>query len=985
MNNLLVFPTMLRRTPTGKKTGFMTELEFYESHRIKHSKEDSIAIQSYISKVGRYSDKQDEEGNYINQVHSVDWSGMLFLDYDINKDLKKTLKGKQLAQKVKQSLVSNTKLHPILKVVSTSASECGIHVILQFFKEALDFKSYTTYYKAAIRKIYEFFPDEVKPYFSIDDSNSRYAQLFYQGYDPDIWINPNWASTDYNNIFFAYKVSSVLDRVVKFYNLDYVEHDNTPIEPMALLKNAKVRSDARQIKNGFIRKQITNALVNTFHFDLDMLYKFWSNKTTTDGSLVTKKEVKENYYYAKQSDYSSVGIRHLNRLGLLDELVINEETTEMHSKFLADMNIQLVKGHNLIISPCGSGKTQYAITHENAVIIEPLITILENNFRDAEEVAMSHRRVGTIDILTYDQFVKHFEDFKDKDYLIFDECHCVDQMFRRKVFPDLIFLIDKFIDMGKTVISLTGTPNKVFTYLWPETKVFNFTREASPKYEFHFIPVLKKNELFDTCFDVLQRNKAENYASIVFNNNISMNDLLKEQLIGYDIDAHTLSAGDRSYLDRMNESKKLGCDCAITTSVMREGSEIKETPDIDNRMFNKEIKCVYIIDAVATKPQDIIQSMNRIRNQKNLYCDIIVNMSKGLKRKQARNRPDTQLTRHEKLARMTSFERADLFHDGRTQYAIDEIAFYEALCADEVYKYQEARELWIALSKYGLCTRSMSKAEESGIRITKRDRTEEAQKLIPFIEKQTEDILKRWSLGLDLYKIDKDTKMVQFLSRLHSNIEIFNALKDGITSYSEVEDYINKDKAIRKVIQSKLLFDMVDFCIRNPKKPECKVHPVAKWIRSENLQLTDASIEFIKGIYKTLFTSNKWFNLNEELEGLEYSDVKTICATLCNESFIEYLEEKEHIIKGRAEKTKDRQKTYNRVNCYTVEFISDNEYESMMNRNRLLGKKKELSHYLVKRTTKMLDFIDNKKFFFEKSDADKQAKLMNEEYINKLK
>ena len=596
--------------------------------------------------------------------------------------------------------------------------------------------------------------------------------------------------------------------------------------------------------------------------------------------------------------------------------------------------------------------------------------------------------MGTIDILTYDQFVKHYEEFTDKDYIIFDECHCVDQMFRKKVFPSLIFLIDKFLDMGKTVISLTGTPNKVFVNLWPDAKVFNFKREASPQYEFHFIPVLKKNELFDTCFDILQRNKHENYASIVFNNNISMNILFKEQLIAYNIDAHTLSAGDRSYLDKMNESKKLGCDCVITTSVMREGSEIKETPDIDNRMFNKEIKCIFIIDAVSTKPQDIIQSMNRVRNQKILYCDIIVNMSKGLKAKQSRKRPDTQLTKHEKLARMSSYERADLLHDGRTDYEINEIAYYEALCADEVYKYQEAKQLWLALSAYGLCTRSVSKANSSHVKIKKRDRTEEARKLIPFIEQQNIETLKRWALGLDLYKVDKDTKMLQFLARLYPNTEIFNALKDNITSYSEVEDYMDKERAITKVIQSKLLFSMVDFCIRNPKKEGCKVHPVSKWIKSEDYKLTSSTIDFIKGVYKTLFEPNKWFNITEELEGLEYDSIKSVCASLCNESFQEYLEEKERIIKSRAIKTSQRQKTYNKVNCYKVVKLSDSEYENECKRYKLLKKDKKPSHFIIKRTTKNLEDIDYKEYFTEKSDADKLARELEKELSltnNKLK
>jgi len=982
MNNLLVFPSLHRLTPTGQHSGFITELDYFDAHRTKGEKSQSIAIQAYLSKVGRYSDKKDDDGNFINQVHAVDWSGMVLLDFDMLKQYKHTAEGKKVAQIAKKALIDNIKLHPIIKVITTSASECGLHIILQFYKEALEFDEYSLFYKALIRWIYDLLPDECKKYYEVDDSNSSYHQLFYKGYDPNIWINQDWVSSGYNNIFFAYNIRPIVEPLLKHYDLNPDDYKYEPIEPSPLLKNAKILTDARRIPNGFHRKQITNALVHTFGFDLKRCLQFWSNKTTSDGSPVTEGEVKDSFNRAiHDKDYSNVGIRHLNRLGLLNEVVINEEAIEMHSKFLTDMNIQLVKGHNLIVSPCGSGKTQYAITHQNAVIIEPLITILENNFRDAEEVAMSHRRVGTIDILTYDQFVKHYKEFEDKDYIIFDECHCVDQMFRKKVFPSLIFLIDKFLEMGKTVISLTGTPNAVFANLWPDAKVFNFKREASPQYEFHFIPVLKKNQLFDTCFDILQRNKAENYASIVFNNNISMNNLLKEQLVAYNIDAHTLSAGDRSYLDKMNESKKLGCDCAITTSVMREGSEIKETPDIDNRLFNKEIKCVYIIDAVSTKPQDIIQSMNRVRNQKILYCDIIVNMSKGLKAKQARKRPDTQLTKHEKLSRMTASERADLMNDGRTDYAINEIAFYEGLCADEVYKYQEARQLWIALSSFGLCTRNMSTAEDSGIKIKKRDRTEEARKLISFVEKQNEDTLKRWSLGLDLYKVDKDTKMLQFLARLHQNETIFNALKDGITSYSEVEDYMNKERAIKKVIQSKLLFSMVDFCIRNPKKKECKVHPVSKWIKSEDLKLTGSTIDFIKGVYTTLFDHNQWFNIQEELEGLEYDAVKNMCAALCSESFQEYLEEKENIIKGRAERTRIRQKSYNKVNCYKVVQLTDTEYEKQVKTYKLLKKDKTPNHYIIKRTTKNLEDVDYKTCFTEKSDAEKLAKELEKNLI----
>lgn len=983
MNNLLVFPSLHRLTPTGEHVGFITELDYFNKHKVKTSKAQSIAIQAYLSKVGRYSDKKGDDGNYINQVHAVDWSGMFFLDYDMQKEYKGTKKGEKAAQIVKKALIDATKLHPIIKAITTSASKCGLHIVLQFYKEALEFDEYSLFYKALIREIYTYFPEECKKYYSVDDSNSSYYQLFYKGYDPEIWLNPDWVATGYNNIFFAYNVRPIVAPLLKKYDLNRDDYDNEPIEPSPLLKNAKIISDPRRIPNGFHRKQITNALVHTFGFDLKRCLQFWSNKTTTDGTPVTESEVKESFNRAiHDKDYSSVGIRHLNRLGLLHEVIINEEAIEMHSKFLTDMNIQLIKGHNLIVSPCGSGKTQYAVTHKNAVIVEPLISILENNFRTAEEVAPSHRKIGSIDIMTYDQFVKHNDEFLNKDYIIFDECHCVDQMFRKKVFPSLIFLIDKFLEMGKTIISLTGTPNAVFANLWPDAKVFNFKREASPQYEFHFIPVLKKNQLFDTCFDILQRNKAENYASIVFNNNISMNNLLKEQLVAYNIDAHTLSAGDRSYLDKMNESKKLGCDCAITTSVMREGSEIKETPDIDNRMFNKEIKCVYIIDAVSTKPQDIIQSMNRVRNQKILYCDIIVNMTKGLKAKQARKRPNTQLTKHEKLSRMTANERADLLHDARTDYEINEIAFYEALCADEVYKYQEAKQLWIALTNYGLCTRSVSTAPESGVKIKKRDRTEEARKLIPFVEKQNEDTLKRWSLGLDLYKVDKDTKMLQFLARLHQNETIFNALKSGITSYSEVEDYMNKEKAIKKVIQSKLLYSMVDFCIRNPKKKECKVHPVSKWIKSEDLKLTGSTIDFIKGVYTILFDPNPWFNIIEELEGLDFDTTRSVCASLCNESFIEYLEEKERIINGRAERTRIRQKSYNKVHCYKVVKLSDKEYEKQVNTYKLLKKDKAPSHYIIKRTTKNLDDIDYKTCFTEKSDADKLAKELEKNLIN---
>lgn len=976
MSNLLYFSAMHRLTPTGSKIKTISELDYFNLHRIKHKKDDSIAIQAYLSKNGRYSTKRDKNGEYINNVTPSDWSGMLFLDYDMDSSLKGTEKGKELAQKAKQALIDNTFLHPIIKMIATSASECGLHLILQFHIEPLDFDHYMLYDKAALRKIFTFFPEDTQKYFKVDDSNSSYMQFFYQGYDPNIWINPKWISTGHNNVFFSLDVESVFGPVCDEYNLHLPDYDETPLESADLLKNATVKNEPRQIKNGFKRKQITNALVNKFGFNLDKLLLWWSNKTTTDGSSVTKKEVIEHYHYAKLADYSAVGIRELNRLNLLDELIINtDETIEMHTKFLADMNINIEKGKfNLIVSPCSSGKTRFAKRFKNSVIIEPLIAILDNNFRTIESIALSHKKNDTQDILTYDQFTKKFNDFIDKEYLIFDECHCVDQMFRSKVFPKLIYLIDKYIENGGTVIAMTGTPNTVLTHLWPEAVIFNFTREASPKYDFFFTPVLKKDSLFDTAMHTIVKNKEEGFSTIVFNNNISMNSLLKEQLKANNIETHTLSSGDRAWLDKMNTTQKLGCDCVITTSVMREGSEIKETPDFDNQMFNKEIKCIYIIDTVPTKPQDIIQSMNRIRNQSMLHCDIIANMSKGLKAHQPQHRPDTQLTKHEKLARMTPKERADLFHDARTQYEIEEIAFYEALCADEVYKYQEAKELWLALSKYGLCDRGITDLVPSGIKISKRDRTAEAIKLIPIIEEQSEDILKRWALGLDLYDRKEDTKMLQFLAKLHQETEIFNAVKENRASYAQVEDYMAKKRAIDRVSNSKTLYSMVDFCIKNPKKEGDKSHQIIKWLRCENLKLTGAAIDYISSVYNTLFTKSKWFDTKSEFEGLEYDSFRSICASLVNDSFIAYLEEKERIIKGRSEKRKSRKREYDRINCYTIKLLTKEEINKEIRRNKLLNNKKEVKEYVIKRTTVPLNKVDNKNYFFEKSEAEKAAK-----------
>lgn len=981
-NNLLVFAALHKNTRTGERVGLITELEYFEAHRTPTQKpkdgekqilSEPIAIQAYLSEY-RYSKKSK------NPVQPSDWSGMVFLDYDMKKEFKYTDTGKEVAQKVKSAFINEPRLQPILKVVTTSNSQCGLHIILQFHREALELDEYTLFYKALIRKIFDFIPDEYKSYYDADNSNARNAQILYQGYDPEIWINPDWKENNYNNDWFSFCIRPIALPLVKQYDLDK-ERVIPTIDPVPYLKNATVLGDKRHIPDGFVRKQITNALVHTFKFDLDRLYQFWSNKTTTDGSPVSMGEVKENYHYAiHDGDFSGAGIRHLNRLGLLQDLIINEEAVEMGSKYLTDMNIQLTKGHNLIVSPCGSGKTQYAKTHMNAVIIEPLKNILENNFRDVEEVAVSHRRTGSIDILTYDQFVKHWEEYKEKEYIIFDECHCVDQAFRKKVFPDLIFIIDKLLEAGKTVISLTGTPNIVFRNLWPDAKVFNFKREASPHYKFNFIPVLQKNVLFDTCFDIVHKNKAEGYATIVFNNNISMNSLLKEQLSASEIDVHTLSAGDRVYLNEMNAYKKLGCDCVITTSVMREGSEIKETPDIDNRIFNKEIRCIYIIDAVATKPQDIVQSMNRVRNQKQLYCDIIVNMKSGLKAKQSKDRPDTQLTVHEKLARMTTSERADLLNDGRTDYEISQIAFYEALCADELYKYQEAKTLWLALQNYGECTRSASLAEDSGIKISKRDRTEEAKKLIPFIEQQSPETINRWAMGLDLYKVDKDTKMLQFLCKLYKSAQMFEALKNGVTSYSEIEDYMKKERAMMRVISSKLLFSMVDFCRRYPKEKLSKIHPVVKWIRSEDLKLTGASIDFIKGIYDTLFKPNKWFNIVDELDGLEYDSLRSVCANMCSNSFEEYLEEKTKVINDRAVRIRELVKSYNRIHCYRVVQLSDEEYNKKLKKSIILKEKKTPERFVVTRSTKPLEDIDYKEWFIEKADAEKAARERNKQF-----
>lgn len=987
-NNLLVFAALHKKTLTGYRVKMITELEYFEAHRhetqkpekgVPQTKPEPIAIQAYLSDA-RYSATTNNRGEVINQAKPEEWSGMVFLDYDMVKKYKYTPLGEEVAQKVKTAFINEPIIRPILKVVTTSNSKCGLHLILQFHRESLELHEYTLYYKALIKKIYEFIPDEYKQYYNADNSNARNEQILYQGYDPDIWINPDWVDNDYNNDWFAYCIRPIGNPLVEKYDLDK-EHLIQTIDPVPYLKSATVIDEARRIPDGFHRKQITNALVHVFGFNLDRLLKFWSNKTTSDGTPMPESKVKEFYHNALQvGNRSDGGIRLLNRLGLLQDLIINEEAVEMGSKYLTDMNIQLTKGHNLIVSPCGSGKTQYAKTHMNAVIIEPLKNILENNFRDVEEVAVSHRRTGSIDILTYDQFVKHWEEYKEKEYIIFDECHCVDQAFRKKVFPDLIFIIDKLLEAGKTVISLTGTPNIVFRNLWPDAKVFNFKREASPHYKFNFIPVLQKNVLFDTCFDIVHKNKAEGYATIVFNNNISMNSLLKEQLSASEIDVHTLSAGDRVYLNEMNAYKKLGCDCVITTSVMREGSEIKETPDIDNRIFNKEIRCIYIIDAVATKPQDIVQSMNRVRNQKQLYCDIIVNMKSGLKAKQQKDRPETQLTVHEKLSRMTTSERADLLNDGRTDYEISQIAFYEALCADELYKYQEAKTLWLALQRYGECTRSASLAEDSGIKISKRDRTEEAKKLIPFIEKQSPETINRWAMGLDLYKVDKDTKMLQFLSKLYKSTQMFEALKNGVTSYSEIEDYMKKERAMKRVISSKLLFSMVDFCRRYPKEKSSKMHPVAKWIRSEDLKLTGASIDFIKGIYDTLFKPNKWFNITDELDGLEYDSVRSVCANMCSTSFQEYLEEREKAINDRAANIRDRAKSYNRVNCYRVVQLSDEEYDKKLKKSIILKDKKTPERFVVTRSTKPIDTIDEEEFFTEKSDADKKARERNKQF-----
>lgn len=980
MDNLIVFSSIRKNTPTGKGYGVLTELEYFDLHKIEHEKANSVAIQAYSTTRGRYSDLTYPNGNYICKVEPEDWSGMLFLDYDMQKDIKKNHKdlGQRVAQQAKQDLINDKRLRPILKMVATSTSGCGLHVILQFYREPLDKEHYALYDKAALRLIKTIFNEEAQSLLNIDEANSRYTQPFFQGYDPDIWLNPDWVKYEYNNVYFSLNVESVLGPACDAYGLHLPDYNDTPLTSAPLLKSAKIKTDAKQIKDGFVRKQITNALVNTFKFDLNMLKSFWSNKTTTDGSPVTTKEVEENYHYAKQADYSAPGIRHLNRLGLLDELVINTDTTiEMHTKFLADMNIDIKKGaFNLIVSPCSSGKTRFAARYQNSVIIEPLIAILDNNFRTVEEIGLSHRKNETQDILTYDQFTKKFNDFMKKKYLIFDECHCVDQMFRSKVFPKLIFLIDKYIDNGGTVIAMTGTPNTVLTHLWPEAEIFNFTREASPKYDFFFTPVLKKDTLFDTALDTIIKNKHEGYSTMVFNNNISMNDLLKEQLVAQNIETHTLSAGDRSWLDKMNESQKLGCDCVLTTSVMREGSEIKEIPDFDNKLFNKNIRCIYIIDSVSCKPQDIIQSMNRIRNQSLLHCDIIANMGKGLKAHQPTTRPDTQLTKHEKLSRMTAFERADLLHDSRTQYEIDEIAFYEALCADESYKYQEARALCFALSKYGDIDYGVSSVEESHIKIKKRDRTEEAKKLIPIIEEQNEDTLSRWSLGLDLYERKEDTKMLQFLAVVHQNEEIFNALKSGDASYSQVEDFLAKKRAINKVANSKTLYSMVDFCIKNPKKEGDKSHQIIKWLRCEDKRMTGASIDYISSIYKILFSNSKWFDIKSEFEGVEYDSFKSICASLVNDSFMAYLEEKERIIKGRAERIKQRQKSYNKVHCYTIKMLTQEEIDKEERRNKLLKKDKEVKRYVIKKTTAMLNKIDDKVYFFEKSEAEKYAKQL---------
>ena len=100
MNNLLVFPSLHRLTPTGEHVGFITELDYFNKHKVKTPKAQSIAIQAYLSKVGRYSDKKDDDGNYINQVHAVDWSGMFFLDYDMQKEYKGTKEGEKAVEKV---------------------------------------------------------------------------------------------------------------------------------------------------------------------------------------------------------------------------------------------------------------------------------------------------------------------------------------------------------------------------------------------------------------------------------------------------------------------------------------------------------------------------------------------------------------------------------------------------------------------------------------------------------------------------------------------------------------------------------------------------------------------------------------------------------------------------------------------------------------------------------------------------------------------
>ena len=134
-------------------------------------------------------------------------------------------------------------------MVSTSNSGCGIHVILQFYREPLDSEHYSLYDKAALKIIKTLFNEEAQTLLNIDESNARYAQPFFQGYDPDIWLNPDWVSYDYNNMYFAINVESVLGPVCDTYGLHLPDYDDTPLESAPLLKSAKIKSDARQRKS----------------------------------------------------------------------------------------------------------------------------------------------------------------------------------------------------------------------------------------------------------------------------------------------------------------------------------------------------------------------------------------------------------------------------------------------------------------------------------------------------------------------------------------------------------------------------------------------------------------------------------------------------------------------------------------------------------------------------------------------------------------